>query len=77
MDAGVYIRGDMVKLFLQNNVPVVIAHDTASDVGSDVDEGLYGWFKVKTPPGYEKISSLLVTARLFGSIRNFQLLLNP
>jgi hypothetical protein len=55
VDAGVYIRGDMVKLFLQNNVPIVVAHDTASDVGSDVDEGLYGWFKVKTPPEYEKI----------------------
>ena len=55
VDAGVYIRGDMVKILLQHHVPVVIAHDTASDVGSDVNQGLYGWFKVKTPLDYEKI----------------------
>lgn len=55
VDAGVYIRGDMVKLLLADKIPVVIAHDTSSDVGSDVNEGLYGWFKVKTPPDYEKI----------------------
>lgn len=55
VDPGIYIRGDMVKLFLYHKVPVVVAHDTASDVGSDVDVGLYGWFKVKTPYDYEKI----------------------
>ncbi|HSX04015.1 MAG TPA: hypothetical protein VLG76_04740 [Rhabdochlamydiaceae bacterium] len=55
VDAGVYIRGDMVKLLLANKVPIVMAHDTGSDEGSDVTEGLYGWFKVKTPPDYEKI----------------------
>jgi hypothetical protein len=55
VDAGVYVRGDMVKVLLANQIPIVMAHDTWSDVGSDVDEGLYGWFKVKTPPDYEKI----------------------
>lgn len=55
VDPGVYTRGDMVKVLLAHEVPVVVAHDTASDVGSDVDEGLYGWFKVQTPKDYEKI----------------------
>lgn len=56
VDAGVYIRGDMVKVLLANKVPVVVAHDTASDVGTETDVGLYGWFKVHTPTDYEKIS---------------------
>lgn len=53
---GIYLRGDMVNLFLARNIAIVIAHDTSSDVGTDVDEGYYGWFKVHTPPHYEKIS---------------------
>lgn len=55
VDPGVYTRGDMVKVLLALKVPIVLAHDTATDVGSDVSEGLYGWFKVKTPMDYEKI----------------------
>ena len=55
VDAGVCTRGDMVKLLLANKVPIVMAHDTASDRGSDVDEGYYAWFVVKTPDDYEKI----------------------
>lgn len=55
VDPGVYIRGDMVKILLYLKVPIVVAHDTDSDVGSDVNEGLYGWFKVQTPYDYEKI----------------------
>lgn len=55
VDPGVYIRGDMVRVLLSLKVPIVIAHDTSTDVGSDVNEGLYGWFKVKTPFDYEKI----------------------
>lgn len=55
VDPGVYPRGDMVKLLLENKVPIVMAHDTIFDKGSDVSEGLYIWFVVKTPPDYEKI----------------------
>jgi hypothetical protein len=55
VDAGVYTRGDMVKLLLKSQVPIVVAHDTACDLSSDVDEGFYVWFVVKTPPEYEKI----------------------
>ncbi|MBS0620559.1 MAG: hypothetical protein JSS61_03765 [Verrucomicrobia bacterium] len=55
VDAGIYLRGDMVKLLLGNKVPVVIAHDTYEDTSKEVDKGLYGWFKVKTPPDYVKI----------------------
>lgn len=52
---GIYIRGDLVNLFLKNKIPVVVATETNSDVGTDVAEGLYGWFKVHTPEDYEKI----------------------
>ncbi len=55
VDAGVYTRGDMVKVLLANQVPIVMAHDTACDYGSDVNEGYYAWFVVKTPANYEKI----------------------
>ena len=55
VDPGVYVRGDMVKILLANNVPIVAAHDTLSDHGIHEDENLYGWNKVSTPPNYEKI----------------------
>jgi hypothetical protein len=55
VDPGVYPRGDMVKLLLLNQVPVVVAHDTSCDIGEDADEGIYIWFVAKTPPDYEKI----------------------
>jgi hypothetical protein len=55
VDAGVYTRGDMVKVLLANKVPIVIAHDTIFDYGSEVNEGLYAWFVVRTPDDYEKI----------------------
>jgi hypothetical protein len=55
VDPGVYTRGDMVKVLLENEIPVVVAHDTACDPGPDAEEGLYNWFVVKTTPHYEKI----------------------
>lgn len=55
VDPGVYVRGDMVKLLLANNIPVVAAHDTASDYGTKEKENLYGWNKVITPANYVKI----------------------
>jgi hypothetical protein len=55
VDAGVYTRGDMVKVLLANKVPIVMAHDTGCDYGSDVNEGYYAWFVVKTPDDYKKI----------------------
>lgn len=53
VDAGVYVRGDMVELFLQSNIPIVIAHDTACDDGSEVN--LYGWYKIRSTGNYEKV----------------------
>ena len=55
VDPGVYTRGDMVRVLLECKVPVVMAHDTACDVGNGVDEGFYIWFAVKTPEDYKKI----------------------
>lgn len=55
VDPGVYVRGDMVKLLMANNVPVVVAHDTTSDYGTKDPENLYGWNKVITPANYVKI----------------------
>lgn len=62
VDAGVYIRGDLTELSLQNRIPIVIAHDTANSfpdypliVERQVNEGLYGWFKVKRHDEYQKI----------------------
>lgn len=55
VDPGVYVRGDMVKLLLAHKVPVVAAHDTASDAGNEETENLYGWNKIVTPPNYVKI----------------------
>lgn len=56
VDPSVCVRGDMVKIFLENKVPIIVAHDTATDSASETTEGLYEWFKVKTPSDYEKIS---------------------
>jgi len=55
VDPGVYVRGDLVKILLANNVPIVVAHDTASDSGTREKENLYGWNKIITPPNYVKI----------------------
>lgn len=55
VDPGIYIRGDLVKVLLANKIPVVAAHDTASDYGTKEIENLYGWNKVVTPPDYVKI----------------------
>lgn len=55
VDPGVYVRGDMVKLLLAHKIPIVAAHDTASDSGTDETHNLYGWNKVATPPNYVKI----------------------
>ena len=55
VDPGVYVRGDMVKLLLAHKIPIVAAHDTASDYGTEEKANLYGWNKVSTPPSYVKI----------------------
>lgn len=55
VDPGIYIRGDLVKLLLKNNIPIVTAHDTNSDRGTSEEENLYGWNKVTTPANYIKI----------------------
>jgi hypothetical protein len=62
VDAGVYIRGDLTELSLQNKIPIVVAHDTANLfpdypilVERETNEGLYGWFKIKQHDDYEKI----------------------
>jgi hypothetical protein len=55
VDPGVYLRGDMVKLLLSLEVPIVAAHDTLSDIGSEEETNLYGWNKIITPSNYVKI----------------------
>jgi hypothetical protein len=55
VDPGVYLRGDMVRLLLDNKVPIVVAHGTSTDYGSERTEGTYAWFVVKDNPDYEKI----------------------
>lgn len=55
VNPGVYVRGDMVKLLLALKIPIVVAHDTASDAGNEETENLYGWNKVVTPFNYVKI----------------------
>lgn len=53
--SGVYIRGDFVKLLLAHKIPVIVAHGTSLDNGTDEDKNLYGWNKVTTPSNYVKI----------------------
>lgn len=55
VNPGIYIRGDIVNVLLSQKIPVIVAHDTASDTNTNSNEGLYGWFKVTTPSDYEKI----------------------
>jgi hypothetical protein len=55
VDPGVYLRGDMVKLLLSHQVPIVAAHDTTSDNGPEEETNLYGWNKIVTPANYVKI----------------------
>lgn len=55
VDPGMYIRGDLVKLLLSHKIPIVAAHDTASDNGTEEIRNLYGWNKVSTPQDYIKI----------------------
>jgi len=55
VDPGLYVRGDLVKLLLAHKIPIIIAHDTASDNGNEESTNLYGWNKVYTPENYVKI----------------------
>jgi hypothetical protein len=55
VDPGCFVRGDMVKLLLAHKIPIVAAHDTASDYGTEEKANLYGWNKVHTPSDYTKI----------------------
>lgn len=53
VDSGVYIRGDFVELFLQNNIPIVVAHDFNLSDGTCISQ--YGWDKVKSTDKHERI----------------------
>lgn len=53
VDAGIYLRGDMVQL-LFDKVPVIVAHDTAVRSAGIVDD-VYGYSRIKTPDNYEEI----------------------
>lgn len=65
VDCGPYIRGDMVEILLQNQVPIVSAHDTANYYPNypdlteakpgEITKGLFGWYKIQPHPEYEKI----------------------
>lgn len=54
VDPGIYIRGDMVNLLLDLQIPIVVSHHTEMDNGTEKGN-LYGWNKVKTPENYVKI----------------------
>lgn len=49
VDPGIHIRGDLVNA-LFGRVDIIGAHDT------NFNSAVYGWYKVVTPPDYEKIS---------------------
>ncbi len=49
VDPGLHIRGDLVNA-LFGRVDIIAAHDT------NFNSPVYGWYKVVTPPDYEKIS---------------------
>lgn len=49
VDPGIHIRGDLVNA-LFGRVDIIGAHDT------NFNSPVYGWYKVVTPPDYEKIS---------------------
>lgn len=62
VDSGIYIRGDLVELSLQNKIPIVVAHDTQNAYTDATCTELsytgvnqYGWFKVKPHEDYERI----------------------
>lgn len=56
VDAGSYLRGDMVNFFLAKGVPIIFAHDTGPKINKETDEGVYGYFKIRVPPEYEEIT---------------------
>ncbi len=62
VDSGVYLRGDLAELSLQEGLPVVVAHDTANSypdypslIERDTDVNQYGWFKIGKHQDYAKI----------------------
>ena len=55
VNPAMYLRGDLVKLLLAHKIPIVAAHGTILDNGTDETNNLYGWNKVYTPDDYEKI----------------------
>lgn len=53
VDAGIYIRGDMVQL-LFGKVPVIVAHDTYCRAWGHKDD-VYGYSRIVTPDNYEEL----------------------
>ena len=53
VDAGIYIRGDMVQQLFQK-VPIIVAHDFPPQP-SLREDNVYGYGRVKTPENYVQI----------------------
>lgn len=53
VDAGVYIRGDLVQL-LFNKVPVIVAHDARCRAQGE-KEDVYAYYRILPPNNYEEM----------------------
>ena len=54
VDAGIYLRGDLVSL-LFHKVPIILAHDTMCRQ-LNMQEDVYGYSRIITPVDYEEIA---------------------
>jgi hypothetical protein len=54
VDAGIYLRGDLVSL-LFHKVPIIVAHDTMCRQ-LNMKEDVYGYSRIMTPMDYEEIA---------------------
>jgi hypothetical protein len=57
VDPGVVIRGDLVEIGMQCNVPIVAAHDipVLKDDEEFIRRDVYGWTRIKHNPEYTKV----------------------
>jgi hypothetical protein len=56
VDSGVYIRGDLVQTCLNNQIPIVAAHDISNRTNRDPNEPcLYGYNWIVVPDNYIEI----------------------
>ncbi len=54
VDSGVYIRGDLVQTLLNNQVPIIAAHDVSPN-RKLIDKDVYGYNLIVVPENYIEI----------------------